>query len=319
MASEVETLEAFRAWYENSGEGGGQPARGTTAGALQVLDRLQSDYNLDIDDHTAATGKSQIVGVSGENLRAILERFGETREYLKEGGRTNRGLRGAMAGMLVTLQPLKLETLSEAERNRRLTGLQAYLVEQVRSHFNRSRIRFIFDPQKSGWTTVHELLETARDEKKEGAVAQYLVGAKLQLRFPDYGVGNESYSTADAQLGRPGDFVIRDTIFHVTVAPGVPVVERCVDNLQNGLRPYLLTADRVLAAAKQLADLRAPGRITVASIESFVAQNVEELSEFSSRGWKWELRALLTLYNKRVEKTETDKSMLIDIPPNLLA
>jgi hypothetical protein len=42
---------------------------------------------------------------------------------------------------------------------------------------------------------------------KDGPVAQYLVGAKLALRFPTEKIGNESYSTADVQLNRPGDFL----------------------------------------------------------------------------------------------------------------
>jgi hypothetical protein len=161
------------------------------------------------------------------------------------------------------------------------------------------------------------LLSAARDTGKEGPVAQHLVGAKLQLRFPDIAVGNESYSTADEQLGRPGDFYIGDTAFHVTVAPMIGVYEKCKHNLENGYRVFLLVPERAVTGARQNAELMGPGRIAVESIESFVGQNIEELSYFSRDKLKNGFRRLLETYNDRVDAAETDKSMLVEIPRNL--
>ncbi len=59
------------------------------------------------------------------------------------------------------------------------------------------------------------------------------------------------------------------------------------------------------------------GRIAVESIESFVSQNIDELSMFSSDGIADELRALLETSNRRVDAVENDKSLLIEFPPNL--
>lgn len=64
------------------------------------------------------------------------------------------------------------------------------------------------------------MLAEARQTGKEGPAAQHLVGAKLALRFPDMKVSNASYSTADDQSGRLGDFQIGDTSFHVLEAKG---------------------------------------------------------------------------------------------------
>lgn len=148
-------------------------------------------------------------------------------------------------------------------------------------------------------------------------MAQYLVGAKLQLRFPDVAIENKSYSTADDQLGRPGDFLVGNTAFHVTVAPMPAVYEKCKRNIAEGYRVYLLVPDRALAGARQNAELTVPDRIAVESIESFIGQNIEELSTFTKDKLADGFLRLLETYNQRVDTIENDKSMLIEIPPNL--
>jgi len=152
---------------------------------------------------------------------------------------------------------------------------------------------------------------------KLGAVAQYLVGAKLQLRFPNIDVSNDSYSTADDQLGRQGDFLIGDTAFHVTVAPMPAVYDKCKSNLDGGYRVYLLVPEDKVVGARQNAELAAAGKIAVEAIESFVGQNVEELSAFSQKMLLTEFQKLLEICNKRVDAAESDKSMMIEIPANL--
>ena len=154
--------------------------------------------------------------------------------------------------------------------------------------------------------------------RKSDAVAQYLVGAKLQLRFPKADIPNQSYSTADEQLGRAGDFEIGDTVFHVTISPTSGHYEKCVRNTERGLCPYLLVPGALLEGAKQNADYSAPGRITVVSIESFIAQNVDELGQFTIASTREHLRGLLIAYNARVEAVDTDRSLLVEVPLNLL-
>jgi hypothetical protein len=180
-----------------------------------------------------------------------------------------------------------------------------------------NKISIKINPELSTWCNISNILSVARETGKEGPLAQYLVGAKLELRFPDIKIGNESYSTADDQLGRPGDFYIGDTAFHVTVAPMPALYEKCQQNLNDGMRVYLLVPDRTLNGARQNADLILPGRVAVESIESFVSQNIEELLDFSKKKLTAGLRGLLETYNKRVEACEIDKSMLIEMPKNI--
>jgi hypothetical protein len=161
---------------------------------------------------------------------------------------------------------------------------------------------------------------TAHDQLGLGyffAVAQYLVGAKLQLRYPAVRVENFSYSTSDVQQGRSGDFLLGDTAFHITASPTSGVFDKCRENLRNGLRAYLIVPDRMVVGARQNADATAPGRIFVQSIEAFVGGNLDGMSIFARRDIAGQFRALLETHNQRVDEIELDKSMLIE-PPRAL-
>ncbi len=295
----------------------GLPAQGTLASALVVLEHLQSNYSLNLSAHMAPGG-AQIAGLSGTQVQRILARFGEARPFLREGGRTNRGNPAPVRLLLASLDNLQLHTLSTAERNGILMEMQRWLVsERVSEYFKRERVKLIFDEQQTAWQLVHELLNSARTVGKEGQVAQYLIGAKLTHRFPNTPIRNDSYSTADLQSGSQGDFVVGDTVFHVTVAPTPGHYEKCRSNLAAGRKATFLVPDRLVVGTKQNTENVAPGRISVTSIETFVSQNLEELATFSNDAVRREFRQLFDIYNKRVDAIETDKSLLIEIPPNL--
>jgi hypothetical protein len=292
------------------------PARGSVAGSLVVLEGLKENYVLELDQFRTS-GKSQIRGVSGSAVQQITERYGETRSFLSEGGRTNRGLAAAISALLDTLRPLGLEGLSSAQRTKILSELQRFLVDKIREYFSRERLKIAYDPTRTTWDAIHSILREAQDNGKGGPVAEYLVGAKLALRFPDVEVENKSFSTADALTARPGDFFIGDTAFHVTVHPTPGHFQRCQANIRQGMKVYLLVPDGVLAAARQIAILTAPGQISVESIESFVSQNLDEISVFSKNEMVTGIAQLLEIYNHRVDAVENDKSLLIEIPHNL--
>lgn len=318
--SASKACRAFAQWYDTlpKHKSTGGAARGTIAAGLVVLEHLKQSFVLDLDAHRAG-GRGQLRGAGAGALRRILAKFGETREFLKEGGRTNRGGPGDMATMLKAISSMKLESLNAKERVAIIEDLQGFLVEKVKEYHSRQRLKVSYDPAKTTFQTIADLLSLARSNGKEGPVAQYLVGAKLQLRFPELTVSNDSYSTADDQLGRSGDFLIADTVFHVTVAPMTALFLKCRQNIQGGLRVFLLVPERALVAARQLAEQELPGKISTISIEAFVSQNIEELSTFSQDRLAVGIYRLLRAYNERVDAVEGDKSMLMDLPANLLS
>ena len=317
MSKKDSSLKILEKWYEGLPSEKGFRVRGAIAAALQVLEKLKTNYSLDLRSHL--TGRQgQVSEISGQFLAQVLLQFDENRVFLREGGRTNRGVIGYVDSLLTALVEARLENLPDGKRNEIITALQLFLVEKIREYHGQQRIEIEYDPSKTTSQTISDLLTKTKETGKDGPVAQYLVGAKLALRFPDRKIGNESYSTADGQLDRPGDFYVGDTAFHVTVTPGTKVIERCRENLQNGLRVYLLVPLAKVEAARQLVELERPGRISVESIETFVGQNLDELSTFTADGLLTGFKRLVDMYNRRVEAVETNKSLKIKLPKNLL-
>jgi len=310
-------LKAFEAWFDDLRKYGDIPAKGTIAGALVVLEKLKEHVSFEITDYTAKGG-AQIAGVSGQAVKKILSDHNENRPFLSEGGRTNRGLPGDIKSLLQVLRSSGFGGLNKSNRKRTATELQSYLVERIRDFHGRKRLTFVFNSEETAQQVVQQILGLAKERGVHGQVAQYLVGAKLALRFPNQTIRNDSYSTADSQTGEAGDFKIRDTAFHVTVSPNFGHYDRCKANLEQGMRVYLLVPnDVVLAARQNVTNQLDDKRVSVCAIEEFVGQNIDELAEFSRAQFVDTLHRLLDIYNRRVDEADSDKSLLVEIPYNL--
>ncbi len=319
MSQSSEIYEAFVEWYNRLPVYGATkgPARGVIAAALIVLEKMKVSFSLSLENYLSPN-RGQISGVSASSVNRILYKFSETREYLREGGRTNRGTLGAITDLLKSLEMTGIENIDSTVRNSLLIQMQEFLIAIIADYHNQKRIEWTYDPSQSTFQIVESILSVAREKRKEGPIAQYLVGAKLQLRFPNMQISNESYSTADIQLGRQGDFFIGNTVFHVTVQPLPGVFEKCKQNIDHGYHVYLLVPDRIVQASRQMAESFQVEKVFVQSLESFIGQNIDEIASFAHSELVRNLKALLDIYNERVEAVEVDKSMMIELPPQLL-
>lgn len=322
MVYEEDALKEAEAWYDALPRYHGYPSRGTLAAGLVVIDQLKEDYNLDIKAHLAHGG-AQIKGLSKGNVNRIMAEHNETRPLTEEVGRTNRGNPIAVEGLLNALGRAQLEELEDAERNQTLSIVQGFIVEKIAEFHNRKRISFVYDENMSLQHTVGEIMKSAYESGKADAVAQYLVGAKLRLRYQtetSVDVSNDLFTAGDVQTGRQGDFEIGDTVFHVSIKPSEGHFAKCKRNLERGKRVYMIVSGDVLNGVRVSADMLLgdlANKVSIVSIESFVAQNIDELAVFSKEDAKYTFHELLNIYNQRVDEIESDKSKLIDIPSNL--
>lgn len=291
-------------------------SRGNIAGGLVILENLRDNFDLTIEAHKA-TGSDQLRNATRPNVQRILARFGEERILLKEGGRTNRGLMRNLQPLLKALSDAGMGLLAAETREVELGNMQSFLADKTRDIFNAEKISFDYRQDMTSREIVGMILESARKHRKTGEVAEYLVGSKLALRFLNYEIRNSAASAADDQTDEQGDFQINDCVFHVTVSPNRGPYDKCQHNLANGLRVFLLVPDEMLAGARQNADLETNGRVSVESIESFVSQNIEELSDFAGDKVSQNIKLLLEKYNERVAEVETDLSLQIRIPAAL--
>jgi hypothetical protein len=304
-------LDIIKEWWESSL--GAPPTRGNVAGGLVLLEHLRANPVFDIRDHQTKRG-TQLKRATPTNLRNILARFDETRVLSKEAGRTNRGLMRNFEPLLDVLSTTPLDRLDIEDRDSAINAMQSFLVDRARDILNADWISFDYSPGASSREIVDRILRAARDRHKAGDVAEYLVGAKLAVRFPNYEIRNSAASAADDQTDEQGDFQINNSVFHVTIAPNLGHYVKCRQNLAGGYRAFLLVPDDRLSGARQNAEQEIGENISVESIQSFVSQNIEELSEFSGDKVALWIRSLLEKYNERVSQVETDLSLLIRIP-----
>ncbi len=266
-------------------------------------------------DNLVTDGGGQVLGLGKGAVQAILERHGITRILAEEGGRTSRGSLGNMRDYVGFLNELHTKKLAN------LDVIEAFWIQKVHDFFAGKPFKIQLDASKSLRTVVRNVIAQAEERQKTtpgmyyaGAIIQHLIGAKLDCALGKGNFSHNSFSTSDQQSGRNGDFFLGDVAIHVTTSPGVTVIEKCRDNLNNGYRPLLVTLQRKLAMAEGLADdAGLAERIDIFEIEQFIALNLYELGKFDQKGRRVAVGDLITRYNEIVEQYETDPSLKIEI------
>jgi hypothetical protein len=105
-----------------------------------------------------------------------------------------------------------------------------------------------------------------------------------------------------------------DVVIHVTKSPGDVVIQKCRENLGDGLRPIVVTLQRELTVAEGLAgNASVAERIDIFGVEQFVALNLYEWAKFGADGRKVAVANLVERYNAIVDEVETDPSLRIEL------
>ncbi|EAM4476143.1 DUF4928 domain-containing protein [Salmonella enterica subsp. enterica] len=310
-------IEAAKSWYEGERAKNGSMNTNVMNAGL-IVSQMVADGLPITDARLYSDGKSQVRGLSGPTISKILERHGETRTFTREGGRTSRGtiyLAAAFREVLNnTLIPedIHIDTVFVS------TQLEEFFTQCVRlDYFDKQRITINLDHTRPVSVVVGEIIKATaeRSDKPTGVVLQHLIGAKLQLRFPDIEIGSDRANAADLQTDREGDFQIGTTAFHVTTAPMEKLISRCAENKRAGYRPIILTLESKVIAARQMADnVGMSDQISVQAAETFIGNNIEEIAIYDGDKIREGLARLIRTYNARINAIEVDKSLMIDEP-----
>jgi hypothetical protein len=310
-------LEAAKNWYENQRAQNGSMNTNVMNAGL-IVSRMAADGLPITDERLYSDGKSQVRGLSGPAIAKILEQHGETRIFTREGGRTSRGTVFLAAAIRDVLNDAKILVSDPVNAAYISSQLEMFFTKCVRlDYFDKQRITVDIDHTKPLSSVISDILRAAaeRSDKPTGAVLQHLVGAKLQLRFPEEKIGSDRANAADMHTDREGDFQVGTTAFHVTTAPMEKLISRCVENKSAGYRPVILTLESKVQAARQMADnVGMSEQISVQSAEIFIGTNIEEISTYDGDRIREGLAKLIRIYNSRIEQIEIDKSLMIDEP-----
>lgn len=287
-------------------------------GALAVVihvSRYARENGLPLDaDALITEGSGQVLGLGKGAVQRILSDYGIIQVLAEEGGRTSRGSIGIMRAYVAFLNELHVKPSV-------LDEIEEWWVERVKEHFSAKPFRLRFDSAKSMQAIIQDLLAQAKKRQQEssgtmyqGALLQHLVGAKLELALPELQIRHNGFSVADAVSERSGDFVMDDSIIHITTSPGEAVIRKCQSNIESGAKPIILTVADGVSVAKGLAgNAGLAGRIDIMDAEQFLAANLHELAFFKTSERLPTLEKLIEVYNRIVSENETDPSLRIEL------
>lgn len=317
--SKIEHLfQAAINWYESQRNKNGLVNTNVITTGLIVSSMIRDGIPI-VDERFYSKAQSQVKGLSGNAVSKLLKQHGETRPFTSEGGRTSRGTirlaegyRNRINTLAVDLAPNDIEILAD--------GLEKYFAKCAGlDYFDKQRLDVEIDPAKPVSNIIADILHAAaeRADRPTGTVLQHLIGAKLQLRFPNEDVGLDKANAADQQTNREGDFQIGTTAFHVTVAPMEKLIDRSIRNKKAGYRPIIITPERRVVAALQMVENFDPAmadKIGIQSAESFIGTNIEEIATYDSSRIRYDVARLIRTYNQRISMIESDGSLQIEEP-----
>lgn len=272
--------------------------------AMALLERLRDYPSLALADH-AAKGGAGILGHETFGKR-VHERMG-LQPINKNHGRRSSNLPAWGQELLDEIAAAGFKKAKSGERERIISHAQDALAKPLRNLIEQEPMEARIKG-RSVEAVIHDLLLQAEEKGKSGDVAQYLVGAKLALRFkremPIHPANKGDRKSRFDKEARLGDFEIENAVIEVAV--GLPD-EKHLDQVGEILdtadsEVWLLTREDRVATWKSEIVTAAEidkKRIVVTSVEAFVGQNITELAEFSAKGKAICLQQLFDLYNSK--------------------
>lgn len=283
----------------------GRPVPARLQAALALLEKIRDDPSLDLVDHLASKGSSGLE--SHETFGKRVHDRLQLEPLNKNHGRRSSSLQDWGQELLDILKSEKFSAISATAQGKLIDFCQQVFAEILRGILEQDPLE-VHVRGRSAEAIVRDVLKQAEEKGKAGDVAQYLVGAKLTLRFgrdiPVHPANKGDRKSRSDQEARAGDFEIENAVIEVAIGlPDDAHTSKVVEALEDSeCEVWILTrADRVAMWKSELEDLLGLNmrRVVVTSVEAFVGQNVTELGEFSSKGKAVKLGELFEIYNTR--------------------
>lgn len=274
-----------------------------------ILDALRKKCPLAREEVVSAGG--EVIG-SRSRLKNVLAQYGIPEKFLKEV--TTRQAHQDGQRLLQMLDYGRgLARAGPKKSDSVLRHLIGILVSEAQRWFERQNLKIACARQQSPSAWIAQILDEAKG-RSGGVVEQHLVGAKLQNSYPELEVPNLPSHAADAQTGRRGDFSIGTATYHVTAAPTRALMRKCRENILAGAHPMVLVPkDQVGRAQFHAEEEGVSEQVSIFAIEDFIATNIVEMSTRAHKAFIEVLKEIVDSYNRRLEETETDMSLRIEI------
>jgi hypothetical protein len=281
---------------------------GRVQAAIVLIESLRERPQLILEEHQTKKGKAGLI--SHETLgKAAHKRLGLI-PINKNHGRRSSNLPEWGQPLLEEFRDAKFLHLQPKDREALINEAQSRLADKLRAILNEEPLK-VRIKGRSAEAVIADVLAQADEKGKAGDVAQYLVAAKLELRFGRdidlHGVNKRDRKSRADSNARLGDFPFGDAVIEVAVGlPDEKHLEQVSEILEDADKEvWLLTRCNRVATWKnelenELDKTRSEkSRVVVRSVEGFIGQNVAEMGEFSAKGKAEKLAALFNRYNIR--------------------
>lgn len=279
---------------------------------LVVLDFLRQT-NLPVPEDDIYTYDFSLKKSRGKAIVSLLEKYGfPPNPGISREGVTTRGAPGFRILRDVGFG-LAIAGVDQDSRNLLLDAAVELVRTEMIRFLGRDPISLPEHRLGSVGLFVQSLLE-AVENRSNGRVEQAIVGAKLQLRFPEIEVPNERAFAGDRQTGRDCDFEVGELRVIVSVSPKpqhFDVVRQLVDC---GKEVVLVVSEKHLRSATgHIMKWKLPDPPQVASVYGYIKSNLTEISVAKQISKSEMCQKLIVEYNRRVE-VENDPSLRVVLP-----
>jgi hypothetical protein len=290
--------ESFSTWLDAHMKKGGAdvPARLVTVMAL--LERLQEQPSLNVADHVSESGM-QLEEHNSYVARALKRR--DIVSPLKEFGRRSSNLHGWIGPLLDWLKSNGFAAASGSQQHDMLIAVESVAAERLQV-INQGKPLIARYNKGTARAVIADILDQAQEKKRAKDVAEYLVGAKLQLRLGKDAVKPKNVNTPN--LDQPADFPVGSAAIEVTVNPAdgrhLSQIERILNDTTLHVWLLVRLADR--EKWQNVVDAtfgERAGRVAITDIETFVGQNISEIGGFDATRVADVLAGLFQVYNER--------------------
>jgi hypothetical protein len=273
---------------------------GRLLGVVALLERMR-DYpmSLDVADHVQGAGNQLIE--HNRYCQQALDRFGVA-SPLKEYGRKSCNLGDWVGPLLEWLKTREFASLTPNDQVSLLDTLEAVVSLRLEA-ISQDKPLIARYNKGTAKAVIGDILDQAQEKKRGKDVAEYLVGAKLQVRLGQDVVMPKNVNTPNRD--GPSDFRVGDAAIEVTVNPAdrrhLSQIEHILANTT--LDVWFLVRLKDREKWQNVLDATFPeplaGRVAINDIEAFVGQNISELGGFDTARVVRTLAELFRVYNER--------------------
>lgn len=290
---------SFTDWLNQYMRVGESDQSGRIVVVMAACERLRENPSLQKEDHL--TSSNMQLREHDRYVISAMKRFGID-SPVRAHGRRSSNLGAWIGPFFQWIESQGFLAMTSDEKDLFLTAIESIAASRLQV-INEEKPLIARYNQGTAVAVLVDILDQAQKKKRAKDVAEYLVGAKLQIRFGDAAAEPKNVNTPNRE--RPADFHFGNAAIEVTVnAPDQRHLSQIAEILKNtGLDIWLLVRnydrEKWQNAVDATIDKPNRGRVAVTDIETFVGQNVSEIGEFDSSATVATLARLFTIYNER--------------------